>query len=157
MRAVAHADGARAGLGDPHVVGHQHHRRAQARVQILQQSQDLLARAGVEVAGRLVAQQDRWVDRQRARNRHALALSAREFLGQMVGARGPRPTVPSSSCARARAFARGQPRRCNGSATFSRADSVGSRLKNWKTKPILSRRTRVRSSSASDASGWPST
>ena len=61
--------------------------------------------------------------------------------------RAPSWTSSSSSRARCRLFRRDQPRRCSGSDTFSSADSVGSRLKNWKMKPILSRRTRVSSSS----------
>jgi hypothetical protein len=37
-------------------------------------------------------------------------------------------------------FAYGLPSRSKGSATFSSAVSVGSRLKNWKTKPRWRRR-----------------
>ena len=44
-----------------------------------------------------------------------------------------------------------------GMDTFSLQLRVGSRLKNWKMKPILSRRMRVRSSSGSPLSGFAST
>ncbi len=43
----------------------------------------------------------------------------------------------------------------SGSRTFSSAESIGSRLKNWKTKPMCSRRSSVTSLSESDATCLP--
>ena len=53
-------------------------------VEIANQLEDLDAGAGVEVAGRFVGEEDRRVDRQRARDRDALPLAAGELLGQML-------------------------------------------------------------------------
>ena len=77
----------------------------------------------------------------RARSRRA---GARRRRVPRAGAcrRGRAARASSSSRARSSTFSRGQPRRCSGRPTFSRQDSVGSRLKNWKMKPILSRRIR---------------
>src|SRR5690606_9778028 len=52
-------------------------------VELLQQAQDLLGRLPVEVAGRLVADQQRRVGDDGARDRHALLLAARQF-GRLV-------------------------------------------------------------------------
>jgi hypothetical protein len=52
-------------------------------VQVLDERQDLGAGAAVQIAGRLVGEQDRRVDRQGAGNRHALAFAAREFFGEV--------------------------------------------------------------------------
>src|SRR5437879_1849793 len=49
-------------------------------VQLLEQPHDLLAGGGVEVAGRLVRQQDRGVVHERPRDRHPLALPARQLV-----------------------------------------------------------------------------
>ena len=56
-------------------------------MQILHQRQDVGAGLRVEVAGRLVGQQDRRIHGQRARDRDALALAARELVGKMIQAR----------------------------------------------------------------------
>ena len=129
---------------------------AEAGVEVADEREDLVAGLRVEIAGRLVGEQDRRIDRQRARDGDALALAARQLVGQMR--RGGGRAAPGAA-ARGRArrpSCRGQPRRCSGRPTFSRHDSVGSRLKNWKMKPILSRRTRVSSSSDRPARRSPS-
>ena len=59
---------------------------AEPRVQIAQQRENLGAGPRVEIAGRLVPEQDRRIDRQRPRNRDALALAAGELVGQMIDA-----------------------------------------------------------------------
>ena len=69
---------------DVHVVRHDDDRRAEPRVQVANQREDLLAGARVEVAGRLVGEQDRRIDRQRAGDRDALPLAARQLVGQML-------------------------------------------------------------------------
>ena len=67
------------------IVGRDQHRRA-ARVDVAEQVHDLERQIGIEVAGRLVGQHEvRLVD-ERARDRHALLLAARQFLGQRVQA-----------------------------------------------------------------------
>ena len=102
--------------------------------------ENLRAGLRVEISGRLVAEQDRRIDRERAGDRHPLPLAAGELVGQMLDARRRgRPARAARARAR-RAFVRGQRRRCSGSATFCSAVRLGSRLKNWKMKPILSRR-----------------
>ena len=101
----------------------------------------------VEVAGRLVGQQDRGVVDQRARDRDALLLAARE-LARVVVPRGrrararaaPRRARSALSCGR-------RPRRSSGSTTFSSALVRASSLKLWNTKPI--RRLRIWASAGS--------
>ena len=56
-------------------------------VQGLQQLEDLLARLAVEVAGRLVGQQQRGMGHERAGERHPLLLAARQRPGPMRDAR----------------------------------------------------------------------
>jgi hypothetical protein len=82
--AVAQHDqaiGVRGGLG---VVGHHHHGLAEVVDRLAQHAQDLVARLGVEVAGRLVGEHHRRLRDQRARHRHALLLAAGQ-LGRAVG------------------------------------------------------------------------
>ena len=74
--AVAERDDPRAVLGDVVFVGDQHHGDAALDIQPLEQSHHLDAGPRVEVAGRLVGEQDRRVVDQRARDRHALLLAA---------------------------------------------------------------------------------
>ena len=71
-----------AALGDARVVGDDHDRLA-ARVHLVEDLQDLEARLGVEVAGRLVGQDQRRAVHDRARDGGALALAARQ-LGRPV-------------------------------------------------------------------------
>ena len=66
-------------------------------MEIVNQRENVVAGAGVEVAGGLVGQDDRRVDRQRARNGDALPLAARQLLGQMVRRAAPSWTSVSSS------------------------------------------------------------
>src|SRR5688500_18593201 len=70
------------------VVGHHHDGLAVLAVEDLQQSQDLVRRPAVEVAGRLVADQDGRVRHERARNRDALFLAAGELLRLVTRAIG---------------------------------------------------------------------
>ena len=125
-------------------------------MQIADQREDLGAGLRVEIAGGLVAKQNRR-DRPRARGQSRRAAARRPRAPRAGVRRACRAARDPAVRGRGRASSRrGQPRRCSGRATFSAAVSVGSRLKNWKIKPILSRRTRVRSSSLRDGSGWPS-
>ena len=67
--------------GDVGFVCHEHDGVARL-VKLRKQRHDLGAGLRVEVAGRLVGQQDRWIVDERARDGHALALAA----GQLVRA-----------------------------------------------------------------------
>src|SRR5262245_16664725 len=58
------------------------------RMQLVEQRQDLDARLRVEVTRRLVGEQDRRVRDERARDRDALPLAARELVRQVIGAIG---------------------------------------------------------------------
>ena len=100
---------------------------------------DLVAGLRVELAGRLVGQdQDRLLD-QRPGDRHALLLAAGELVRPVVepvsqadlGRAGRRPA------AAARAV---MPRGRNGTSTFSSAVRLLIRLNDWKMKPTWSRR-----------------
>ena len=90
----------------------------------------------------------------RGRSRPA---AARRRRARRAGGRParPRPTRSSSSRARARVASSRRPAISAGSSTFSSAVSAGSRLKNWKTKPIVSRRSRVSSRSSSPSKRRP--
>ena len=62
-------------------------RGAETLVQVVNQFQNLRARVCVEISGGLIGEQHRWIDAQRAGDGHALALTAGEFVGQMIEAR----------------------------------------------------------------------
>ena len=132
--------------GGDRVVGDHDHRLAELVDRLAQQAQDVGARLRVEVAGRLVGEDDGRFGDQGAGDGDALLLAAGE-LGGPVGAAvleadradqlvdplrrsGLRPAIES------------------GSTRFSSAVRTGSRLKNWKTKPSLSRRSLVSSPSS---------
>jgi hypothetical protein len=68
-------------------------------VQPLEERHDLDAGLRVEVAGRLVGQQDRRVVDQRARDGDALALAARQLVGPVASC-GPSSTFSSAAFAR---------------------------------------------------------
>jgi len=59
----------------------------------LQERNDLIARLRVERAGRLVREQQAWIVRQRPRDRHPLALAAREGRRKRAGTTG-QPDLP---------------------------------------------------------------
>ena len=81
-------DAARRARGQARVVRGDDHGRAVLRGEIREQVDDLPARRRVEVAGRLVGEHDARLDRQRACDRDALLLAARQVRGQMVRALG---------------------------------------------------------------------
>ncbi|KAG1168118.1 hypothetical protein G6F35_017533 [Rhizopus arrhizus] len=64
-------------------MGHHHHRHAFAG-QVGHHVQHLVDHLGVKRRGRLVKQHHHRVHRQRARDRHALLLAARQFAGVLV-------------------------------------------------------------------------
>ena len=109
----------------------------------------------VEIAGRLVGDQQRGPRRQRARERDALLLAARELGGIMAAAarRGRPAPVPLA----ARAKASRAPASSSGAATFSSAVIVGMRWNDWKTMPIRAPRNRASASSLMRWMATPST
>ena len=105
-------------------------------VQPLEQVEHLRRRLRVEVAGRLVADQQRRVGRERARDRHALLLAARQ-LGRQVVELVAEPDQLEVSRAFAPLALRSRRAKSSGSIAFSSAVSVGSSWKNWNTMPTL--------------------
>ena len=106
-----------------------------------EQGEHLGADAGVEVAGRLVGEDQVGPGDQRPGDGHPLLLAAgelarpvREPVAEPDACRPPGRATPRSGL---------RPPRVSGSAMFSAAVSVGTRLNAWKTKPIRSRRSRV--------------
>ena len=69
-------------------------------IDVEQQVDDVVAGAAVEIAGRLVGEQDRRIVGERAGDRHALLLAARQ-LRRIVMAAVRSPTSASSASARA--------------------------------------------------------
>ena len=72
---------------DPVVVGHEQDRRALFLRQRLHPVDDLAARDAVERGGRLVGEHDGRIAHERPRDRDALPLAAREFVGALVDVR----------------------------------------------------------------------
>ncbi len=66
------------------IVGHHQHRFALLN-QALEQRHHRLGRAGIEVAGRLIGDDQGWVIGQGARNRHALLLAAGKVRRELIG------------------------------------------------------------------------
>src|SRR5437868_3830468 len=77
-------DAVRAG-GDIRLVRH-HEDGVAGFVEPVEEVEDLEAGGGIEVAGRLVGEQDRRAHHERAGDRDALALSAGELAGKVVDA-----------------------------------------------------------------------
>ena len=117
------------------------HRLVVALDRLVQQLKDLVARLRVEVPGRLVGEDDGRLRDERARDGDPLLLAAGE-LGRPVRA-------PVRRARRDRAAPRTRPCRASspaiesGRRMFSSAVSIGSRLKNWKMKPMCLRRSFV--------------
>ena len=158
MMPVAARDDPRAVLSDVLLVGDEQHRDAALDVQPLKDPHYFDAGARVEVAGRLVGEQDRRPGDERARDRHALLLTAGQLVRVVIGplaeadrARAP----PSRACAARRLHAC---RRCRAAAARRcRARVVrDSRLKPWNTKPIFLFRTSASWSLDICETSWPS-
>ena len=133
-----HAVGVR---GRDRVVGDHDDGLAELADAVAQQAEHLRAGAGVEVAGRLVGEDDLGPGDQRPGDGDPLLLAAgqlRRAVPQPVGQAEPAPTT----CVEPAGSGRG--RRAPAAAGCSpRASSIGSRLNDWKTKPTRSRRSRV--------------
>ncbi len=136
------------------VVGDHDDRLAELVDRAAQQPQDLGRGLGVEVAGRLVGEDDRRARGERARHGDALLLAAGELAraGASSRSRGRR----CRSAGRPRRVRRRGPRSTAAARCSPRASSTGSRLKDWKMKPTLSRRSSVRRLSSSVVSSTPS-
>ena len=100
-------------------------RRSAPRRQIEDHVDDGAPRRLVEIAGRLVRDQERGAGRERAGQRHALLLAARELRGIVREAVGETDLLRARACARA--FASLTPASSSGAATFSSAVMVGIR------------------------------
>ena len=83
--AVLHADDPPGVAGDVRLVRH-HDDRLPGVVQLVEQAEDFLARAAVEIAGRLVGQQDRGLVDQRPGDGDALLLAAGKLVGPVAHA-----------------------------------------------------------------------
>ena len=95
--------------------------------QVDERSHDALAGGVIEIAGRLVAEQDLRVVGERAHDRDALLLAAGEPRRTMLGARREPDPRPADAAALSRARARPMPAIICGSMTFSSAENSGSR------------------------------
>jgi len=126
-------------LGDVGFVGEQDDRAA-GGVQLVEQLQDIGGRAGVQVAGGLVGQDERRVRDQGSSDRDALLLAAGEFVRPVLD------TVAEADAfqccdGRRRRTSRATPAYDSGSSTLRAADCKGSRLNCWKTNPMRWLRT----------------
>ena len=106
-------------------------------VERAEDAHDLGAGVAVEVAGRLVGQDERRARDQRPGDRDALLLAAGE-LGRLVVEPVAEPDPLERGARRARARSRREtPWYSSGVATFSSAVVRGSRLYDWKMKPMV--------------------
>ena len=97
-------------------------------------------RSGVEIAGRLIRNQQRRTVDQRAGDRRPLLLAAAELMNESaspdsLGRPSQSARAPGLHSPRAALLAR-----ATGRLTFSSTFIVGRRLKNWKTRPSWRRR-----------------
>ena len=102
----------------------------------------LLAGRLVEIAGRLVGDQDGGIGRERAGDRDALLLAAGE-LRRIVRQPVARGRPPRARARRDRTRRR-SPASSSGTATFSSAVMVGMRWNDWNTMPMWRPRNRAR-------------
>jgi hypothetical protein len=107
---------------------------------VAHEREDLGAGAAVEVAGGLVGEDDVGLARERASDSDALLRPPESSLGRCFS-RFSRPTVATTRSSHSRSALR--PARSIGRVRFSRAVSVGTRLKAWKRNPSRSRRSWV--------------
>ena len=125
-------------LATARIMGDEEQRRAVLALEREQQIDDLRSGLLVEIAGRLVGEDDPGARRERARDGDALLLAARK-LARIVGQPVAEPDALEMRlrhCARHRR----RPLNSSGTATFSSAVMVGMRWKDWNTMPMASRR-----------------
>ncbi len=140
--AVLQAQDALAAARQLEVVGHEDQGRAALAVEPEDELDHRVRGVAVQVAGRLVAEEDLRAVDEGAGQGDPLLLAARELDRIMVGARGQAHPLEERPALRLAAAPR--PRSSSGTSTFSRAVRVGMSWKFWKTKPTLSLRTRAR-------------
>ena len=126
--AVAQEDHAIGDRGGGRVVRDHQDRAALGAVELAQDAQDLAAAARVEVAGRLVGEHQLGLQQQRAGDRDALLLAARQLAGRVRRAVAE-PDEVEQRRARGRAIAASARRAISaGSSTFSSAVSDGQQV-----------------------------
>ena len=121
---VGQIEPALASFGQRRIMGNQQQRRAEPCMLVEQVVDDRLAGRAVEIAGRLVGQQQRRAGDKGARDRDTLLLAAGK-LPRIMPEAMPEPDPASAASASAKASRR--PASSSGIATFSRAVIVGSR------------------------------
>ncbi len=142
-------------LGEVRVVRRDDDRRATASGEAGEGLDDVGAGLRVEVAGRLVREDNVRLDRERARDCDALLLTAGRCDGRWV-ARSARPTSARIASDRVRSSSSVIPVGASFACTFSSAVSVGIRLNCWNTKPNERSRKSASSPSGSAARSRPS-
>ena len=115
-------------LGGVRIVRHHHDRLAVIAVERLQQVENLVAGLAIEVAGRLVAEQQRRVGDDRAGDADALLLAARQLPRVVLRALGEADDLRARSPTRLRRSAFDSFVSSSGSSTLRSAVSTGSRL-----------------------------
>ena len=110
--------------------------------------QHVVGGVAVQVAGRLVGEQQGGLGDQRPGHRDALLLAAGELVGLVLGAVGEADRVQRRQGPRGGARAASTPAYASGSSTLASALVRGIRLNAWKMKPIS--RLRARASCRSD-------
>ena len=116
---------------------------AAARCSPLQQRAELGAALRIERRGRLVHQQQRRIDGERARDGDALRLAARQLARQRRGAMLDAERVAAARGRACRASAGATPCACTGARqTLSIAVRCSNRQWNWNTMPTLRRSAR---------------
>ena len=116
------------------VVGDDDQRAAALLLLLAEQVEDLVAPFAVEVAGRLVGQQDDGILDQGPRDRHPLLLAAGE-LGRLVAQPVPEPDLAQQVFGLGVASPVRRPSGMNGKSTLPTAVRLWIRLNCWKTKP----------------------
>ena len=123
--------------------------------QLLEQLHDLLAGRRVEVAGRLVGEEDAGIVDERPGDRHALALAARQLVGPVIHAVAQPDALERAGRLRAAGLRRRGRRRSAAARRCAATSARGSRLNVWKTNPISLLRIRASSSSERSLTFWP--
>ena len=113
------------------IVRDDHQRRADHAIEIEHQVEHVRGGTPVEVAGRLVGEHAARLRHQRARERHPLALAARELAGQVAQPVREADVWPASRARCRVASGEREPPPTSGIATFSTAVNSGSRWWNW--------------------------
>ena len=146
--AVAELDHAVSHVEHGRIVGGHDGCHALLAHQAPQQAHDAVPGLRVELAGRLIGQQQGRLIGQRAGDGDALLLAAGELVRPMVGAVGQAHQAQQVLIRSSRSVG-SVPISRSGTSTFSAADRIGSRPKAWKIKPMRLRRKATSSDSDS--------